>query len=151
MTDEEYMRLALLEAESAYDLDEIPIGAVIVDENGRVISKEHNLKEGRKTPILHAEIVALLNLHTQTRRMYLNGCTMYVTLEPCPMCAAALVMERISRIVFAAEDLRYGACGSVYNLVEDRRLNHKIEVTRGVSRDEAEGLMKRFFSKLRED
>jgi len=151
MNDEDYMRIALMEAEKAFGEGEIPIGAIIVDENGSVISKGHNIKEREKTPILHAEIVSLLNLHNSTKRMYLNGYTMYVTLEPCPMCATALVMERISRVVFALEDLRYGACGSVFNLIDEPHLNHRIQITKGILREEALRLLRQFFERLRED
>ncbi len=147
--DISFMTEALKEAQKAYDAGEIPVGAVIVNERGEIIGRGYNLKESTKIPILHAEIVAILDAHRYGSLMYLSGCTLYTTLEPCPMCAGALLNERISEIVFATEDSRYGACGSVYNLVSDNHLNHRISVRRGIMRDESASLIKNFFQRLR--
>ncbi|MCX7944070.1 MAG: nucleoside deaminase [Deltaproteobacteria bacterium] len=147
--DINYMREALCEATKAYNALEIPVGAVIVNEFGEIVGRGYNLKETTKVPILHAEIVAILNAHKIRKKMYLSNCTIYTTLEPCPMCAAALVNERISHIVYALEDMKYGACGSAYNLVSDNKLNHRILVRAGVLREESLNLIKRFFNQLR--
>lgn len=144
-----YMREALQEAQRGYDLREVPVGSIIVNSSGRIIGRGYNLKESAKFPILHSEIVAIMNAYKNQSEMYLSGCTLYTTLEPCPMCAAALVNVRISRIVFGAEDKKYGSCGSVFNLISDPHLNHKIDVVGGVLRDESVFLIKSFFEKLR--
>ncbi len=148
--DNYYMLEALKEAQKAYDEGEIPVGAIIVNENGEIAGRGHNLKKRHRIPILHAEIVAILDAHRNRAGLYLTGYTMYTTLEPCPMCAAALVNERISRIVFAAEDSKYGACGSVYNITNDSNLNHRIHIKSRVMKEEASALLKRFFARLRE-
>ncbi|MGB9600104.1 MAG: nucleoside deaminase [Myxococcota bacterium] len=146
-----FMKEALLMAQKAYLEKEVPVGSVIVDRNGEIIGRGYNLKESAKLPILHSEIIAILNAYKNFSGMYLIGCTLYTTLEPCPMCAAALVNIRISRIVFAADDPKYGACGSVFNLASDPHLNHRIEVMGGVLRDESVNLIKTFFSELRRE
>ncbi len=149
-SDIEYMRLALLEAKKAFEYGEVPVGAVIVDKDGNVLGQGFNLKENSKLPILHAEIVSILDAHKNNRRMYLDGCTIYVTLEPCPMCASALVYERIHRIIYSASDNKYGACGSVFNLIRNDAMNHKIEVTGGLLKEESMTLIKTFFERLRD-
>lgn len=149
MSDVEYMKIALDEAREAFEAGEVPVGAVIVDIKGNIIGRGYNLKENSNIPILHAEIVAILSVHRNQRRMYLDGCTIYVTLEPCPMCAAALLQERISRIVYSASDYKYGACGSVFNLTENNAMNHRIKVIGGVLSDESSALLKSFFERLR--
>ncbi len=145
-----FMGEALNEARKAFESGEIPVGAVIVSNEGEILSRGFNLKETTKIPLMHAEIVAILDLHRNHNMMYLYGCTLYTTLEPCPMCAGALVNERISEIVFAAEDKKYGACGSVFNLTSDRNLNHSIRVRSGILREDAISLIDKFFSHLRE-
>ncbi|MCX7958805.1 MAG: nucleoside deaminase [Deltaproteobacteria bacterium] len=148
--DISFMREALSEAEKAFEAGEIPVGALIVNRDGKIIARGMNLKETTKTPIMHAEIVAIIDAHRNRRMMYLTDSILYTTLEPCPMCAGALVNERISEIVFAAEDKKYGACGSVYNIASDSNMNHRIIVTGGVLRDESVSLINKFFARLRE-
>ncbi len=145
-----FMSEALRLAQKAFELNEVPVGALIVDSEENIIGRGLNLKETTKMPVMHAEMVAIISAHKNKKMMYLSGCTLYTTLEPCPMCAGALVNERITRIVFATEDNRYGACGSVYNLSFDNNLNHKIQVVSGVLREESVALIKRFFGSLRE-
>lgn len=143
------MSEALKEARKAFEAGEVPVGAIIVNEEKRIIGRGYNLKETKKIPLFHAEIVAILDAHKNENRMYLLGCSLYTTLEPCPMCAGALINERISEIIFATEDKRFGACGSVYNLTSDNHLNHKIKVRCGILKDEASFLIKDFFERLR--
>ncbi len=148
MKDLFFMRQALQEAELALAKGEIPIGAVIV-KDGQVIGRGHNLKETRNDPTLHAEIVAISAATAQLGTWRLTGTTIYVTIEPCPMCAGALVQARIDRLVYGADDLKAGAVGSLMDIVRDPRLNHQLVVTRGVLAEEATELLQRFFAKLR--
>lgn len=147
MVDEDFMRLALIEAKKAYDLGEVPVGAVIV-QHGKVISSAYNLREIQKKAIAHAEILAIDKACKNLGGWRLPKCTMYVTLEPCPMCAGAIINARIDRVVFGAFDLKSGSCGSIINLF-DINYNHKAEVCGGVLQDECVQLMKLFFKKLR--
>ena len=140
-----FMRQALVLAKQAYDEGEIPVGALIVD-NGRVIGKGYNQTERLKDPTAHAEILAISAACQTLDNKYLPNCTLYVTLEPCPMCATALVWSKIGRIVFAAHDDKYGACGSHFNLHQHPALNHKIEVLEGVMAQESEQMIKDFFA-----
>ncbi|HHW14884.1 MAG TPA: nucleoside deaminase [Firmicutes bacterium] len=142
------MRLALAEAEEAARLGEIPIGAVLVAQ-GEVIGTGHNLRETLQDPTLHAEIVALRRAAQNKRSWRLTGATMYVTIEPCPMCAGALVLARVSRLVYGAKDPKAGAVDSLMDLVRDERLNHRLEVTSGVLAEEATALLQAFFQDLR--
>lgn len=148
MKDLFFMRQALQEAELALAKGEIPIGAVIV-KDGQVIGRGHNLKETRNDPTLHAEIVAISAATAQLGTWRLTGTTIYVTIEPCPMCAGALVQARIDRLVYGADDLKAGAVGSLMDIVRDPRLNHQLVVTRGVLAEKATELLQRFFAKLR--
>ena len=146
--DKKYMKLALQEAQKAAQKEEIPIGAVIV-KNDQVIGRGHNLKEKNTDPILHAEIIAIRQAADFMSSWRLEDCTIYVTLEPCSMCAGALIQARIDKLVFGAFDPKGGACGSLYNLVQDDRFNHQIEVKSGVLADESSKLLKEFFAQLR--
>lgn len=148
-TDEDYMRLALVEAKKALALEEVPIGAVVVCA-GEVVGKGYNLKEKDNDPTAHAEIIALRDAAKNLSSWRLDGCQLYVTIEPCPMCAGAIIQARIERLIYGADDPKAGAIGSLYNLVEDERLNHQVaEVKGGVLAEECRNLMKSFFSKLR--
>lgn len=148
VADAAFMRLALAEAEEAARLGEIPIGAVLV-EQGEVIGTGHNLRETLQDPTLHAEIVALRRAAQNKRSWRLTGATMYVTIEPCPMCAGALVLARVARLVYGAKDPKAGAVDSLMDLVRDERLNHRLEVTSEVLAEEAAGLLQAFFQDLR--
>jgi tRNA(adenine34) deaminase len=121
---------------------------VIVHE-GKIVGRGFNKVESGKDASLHAEMIALRQAAKKLGRWRLSGCTMYVTLEPCAMCAGAMVLSRIDRLVYAASDPKAGACGSVFNIVEDKKLNHRIRVVRGVREDEASQLLKSFFKKRR--
>lgn len=145
---EQWMKQALREAKLAYEEDEVPVGAVVVHK-GSVIGRGHNQIERLQDPTAHAEMIALTAAcnHLESRR--LEGCTMYVTLEPCPMCAGAIVLSRIPTLVFSAFDSKAGACGTLYNITHDRRLNHTVHVVSGVCDRESEELLKSFFGKVR--
>ncbi len=145
---EYYMSLALKEAERAFMLDEVPVGAVVV-KNDIVISKGHNVRETIKSATGHAEITAIEEACRALGGWRLIDCDLYVTLEPCPMCAGAAVNARINRIIFGAYDQKAGACGSVYNIANDERLNHRMEVISGVLEEECRELLQEFFRKKR--
>ena len=149
MTDhEQWMTLAMREAQRAFDDGEVPVGAVVVHE-GRVIGRGYNQIERLQDPTAHAEMIALTAAanHLSTRR--LDGCTLYVTLEPCPMCAGAVVLARVPTLVFGAYDPKAGACGTLFNIPEDGRLNHRVQVVPGVLDRESEELLKGFFGRVR--
>ncbi len=147
--DELFMKEALKEADKAYKLLEIPIGAVIV-KDGKIVGIGHNLKETMKDATLHAEITAIKAACKNLGGWRLPGCTMYVTLEPCAMCAGALVNARIERLVIGARDYKTGACGSVFNVVQKENLNHQIDVQFGVLEKECSDIVKNFFAELRQ-
>ncbi len=146
--DERFMRAAIEAARIAEDNGDVPIGAVIVCEN-RIIGRAYNQREQLKDPTAHAEIIALTQAAAARQSWRLNGCTMYVTLEPCPMCAGALVLSRMDRLVFGCGDPKAGACGSLYNIVDDERLNHRLEVTAGVLAEECKEQLQNFFEQKR--
>src|SRR2546426_10032967 len=145
--DLEYMRLALEQAGLAPALGEVPIGAVLV-QDGQVLAQVHNFREVWQDPTAHAEIVAIREAAGRLGTWRLTGATLYVTVEPCSMCAGAIIQSRISRLVFGARDPKAGACGSVFNLPEERRLNHKAEVTGGGIGTRKEGDSLTFFATL---
>src|SRR4051794_23632362 len=149
MTDDELMRLALDEARLALDHGDVPIGAVVVDADGSVVARAHNEREKAGDPTAHAEILALRAAAAVVGGWRLEGLTLVVTLEPCPMCAGALVNGRMARVVFGAYDPKAGACGSLYNLGADPRLNHELEVQGGVCADESAQLLESFFATRR--
>jgi len=142
------MRMAIESAKIAEDNGDVPIGAVIVFE-GRIIAKAYNQREQLQDPTAHAEIIALTQAAAALESWRLNGCTVYVTLEPCPMCAGALVLARIDRLVYGCDDPKTGAVKSLYNIVTDGRLNHRLEVTSGVLADECTQLLQHFFQNRR--
>ena len=148
LTDEEAMALALEEAAAAVDHGDVPIGAVVLVD-GAVIARRHNERERRPDPTAHAEILALADAAAALGTWRLTAATLVVTLEPCPMCAGALVASRLGRLVFAAPDLKAGACGSLYNLCTDPRLNHEVDVTAGVRAEEAAAMLTGFFASRR--
>jgi len=147
--DEHFMRLALAEAEIARSLGEVPVGAIAVHE-GRVIGRGHNLRETEANPLRHAELLALDEAARILRAWRLLGVTLYVTLEPCLMCAGASVLARIDRLVYAAPDPKAGAVTSVFQVLDEPRLNHRVQVTSGVLADDATLLLKTFFRDLRQ-
>ncbi len=146
--DEYYMRLALREAEAAMAEGEVPVGAVIV-QGDRLLAAAHNQREQLRDPTAHAEMIAITQAAAARNDWRLEGCTLYVTLEPCPMCAGAIVQARIARVVYGARDPKAGACESLYRLVNDPRLNHRAELRGGVLAEEAAELLRRFFRERR--
>ena len=148
MNHDYYMGEALAEAREAFNDGEIPIGAVVV-RDGQIISRGHNAREALKDATAHAEIVALRRAGETLGGWRLPECILYVTVEPCPMCAGAMIQARLPRLVFGARDAKGGAVGSLYNLVQDERFNHRLEVVEGVMAEEAAELMQRFFRERR--
>ena len=146
--EEKFMKLALKEAKKAYDKGEVPVGAVIV-KNGEVISRAHNLKEIKNDTTNHAELLAIKKASKKLNSWRLTDCEMYVTLEPCAMCAGALIQSRIKKVYIGTMDLKTGACGSVLNLLEDYTFNHKVEIEKGIMQQECEKILKDFFKMLR--
>jgi tRNA(adenine34) deaminase len=147
--DETFMGLALDEARIAEEAGEVPVGCVIVHE-GSVIARGHNLREEIQDPTAHAELLALRDAARALGTWRLSGATCYVTLEPCPMCAGALVNARVDRVVFGADDPKAGATTTLYTIGTDLRLNHRFALTQGVRREESADLLKRFFGSIRE-
>lgn len=146
--DEMFMLEALKEAIIARDKDEVPIGAVIVH-NGKIISRGHNQVETLKDPTAHAEMIALTSAANFLGSKWLLGASIYVTIEPCSMCAGALVLSRIKNLVYGASDPKTGACGSVANIVSNKKLNHRLRVKKGVLKDDCSALLKEFFKEKR--
>lgn len=145
---ENFMNEALKEAKKAYKKEEIPVGAVIV-KNGKIISKAHNLKETKKRTTSHAEIIAINKANKKLKNWRLNDCEMYVTLEPCPMCAGAILQSRIKHLVYGASDPKGGAVESVIKMLNNTLWNHKVDVTAGVLEEESAELLKNFFRRKR--
>lgn len=146
---DEAMRLALAEAAQAVPHADVPVGAVLLGPDGDVLAAGHNEREASGDPTAHAEVLALRRAAERLGTWRLEGCTLVVTLEPCTMCAGALVLGRVARLVYGAEDPKAGAVGSLWDVVRDRRLNHRPEVLRGVLADECGALLKEFFSSYR--
>lgn len=142
------MKLAIEQAQIAEENSDVPIGTVIVYKN-QIIGKAYNQREQLQDPTAHAEIIALTQAAAFLESWRLHGCTMYVTLEPCPMCAGALVLARIDRLVYGCDDPKTGAVKSLYNIVNDERLNHTINVTSGILAEECSGLLQQFFQRRR--
>lgn len=147
MTDERYMRLALIQAEFARRIDEVPIGAVIVH-NDQVIAAAHNTRESTQNPVAHAEITAILAAAQALQSWRLCDCTLYVTLEPCPMCAGAIINARIPTVVFGAWDAKAGAFGTLYDLSEGK-LNHTPQIRGGILEEECANLLSSYFKEKR--
>ena len=146
--EEKYMKLALKEAKKAYDKLEVPVGAVIV-KNGEIIAKAHNLKETKFDTTKHAEILAIQKASKKLKSWRLIDCEMYVTLEPCSMCAGAMINSRIKKVYIGAMDEKTGAVGSVLNLFDDYTFNHKVEAETGIMEKECQEILKNFFKELR--
>jgi tRNA(adenine34) deaminase len=147
--DERFMRAALDEARAADEADEVPVGAVVVHQ-GRIIGRGHNQRQTLRDPTAHAEMLALTAAAQYLGDWRLTGCTLVVTLEPCTMCAGAIVLARIERLVFGVADPKAGACGSVYTITHGPRSNHQVAVTRGVLEDECSAILQKFFARQRE-
>lgn len=148
MEQENYMELALNEAKKAYKKEEIPVGAIIV-KDGEVISRAYNQKETKNNPIAHAEILAIERASKKLGRWRLDDCDLYVTLEPCPMCAGAIIQARIKNLYIGTMDPKTGACGSVLDLSKDFPFNHKVNTIVGIKKLECEKILKDFFKQLR--
>jgi tRNA(adenine34) deaminase len=146
--DEYFMREALKEAQIAFEEDEVPIGAVIV-KDGEILAKAHNLREQLNDPTAHAELIAIRLAAVRLNSWRLLDTTIYVTVEPCPMCAGAIVLARVKRLVFGATDPKAGAAGTLMNLLNDARLNHQVEITGGVLAEESRELLRTFFLQRR--
>jgi tRNA(adenine34) deaminase len=147
--DIKYMKMALAEARKAYQRAEVPIGAVVIC-NDQVVGRGFNLREQTQDPTSHAEMIALKEAAKNEASWRLEDCQLYVTLEPCPMCAGAILQSRIKRLVYGASDPKAGAVNSLYQLLNDERFNHQVEVEAGVMEKEAAQLLKDFFRDLRE-
>lgn len=148
MDKEFFMREALKEARKAYNKDEVPVGCVIVKDD-KIIGRGHNLKETKTDTTKHAELIAISRASKKLHSWRLLGCQMYVTLEPCPMCAGAIIQSRIDKVYIGTMDNKTGACGSVLNLFEDYTFNHHVEVEKNVLGEECAKILKDFFKKLR--
>lgn len=147
-TDEYFMELALAEAQKAAAIGEVPIGAIIVHDN-QVIGRAHNLRETSKNAVTHAELMAIQQSCEHMDNWRLENTTIYVTLEPCPMCAGAILQSRIPRVVYGARDIKAGCVHSLYNLLNDARFNHECEVTEGVLAQQCGAILTQFFQDLR--
>ncbi|MFA4993462.1 MAG: tRNA adenosine(34) deaminase TadA [Candidatus Omnitrophota bacterium] len=143
-----FMSEALKEAQKAFEEDEVPVGAVIVHE-GRIIARGHNQIERLKDPTAHAEIIAITSAANYLGTKWLNGSSLYVTIEPCSMCAGAMVLARVKSLYFGASDPKTGACGSIIDIANHKKLNHRIKTTRGILEAECGSLLKDFFRKKR--
>lgn len=144
------MKYALQEATRAFDENEVPVGAVIIHQNS-IIAKGHNQVERMNDSTAHAEMIALTAAFASLENKFLNDCTLYVTMEPCPMCASALVLSRISTVVFGCYDPKMGGCGSVLNITENKKLNHRVHIIGGVLDSDCGGLLKDFFATKRKN
>ena len=147
--DEYFMKEAIKEAMKAEEIKEVPIGAVLVM-NGEIISRAHNLRELEQNAIAHAELLAIDQACRQTGSWRLEDSTLYVTLEPCPMCAGAIILSRVKRVVYGASDPKGGCAGTLMNLLEDERFNHQCVVTKGVLEEDCGKLLSQFFRSIRD-
>jgi tRNA(adenine34) deaminase len=145
---EQWMKVALREAQRAFDADEVPVGAIVLHD-GKIIGRGYNQIEQLHDPTAHAEMIAITAAANFMQSRRLDNCTLYVTLEPCAMCAGAIVLARIPTLVFSSYDSKAGACGTLYNIVEDGKLNHIVHVVGGVCDRESSMLLKSFFRKVR--
>ncbi len=148
--DLRFMKEAMKQAKKAYETGEVPIGCVIVENStGRIIGRGYNRRNTDKTTLAHAEITAIKKASKVMGDWRLEGCTIYITLEPCPMCAGAIVQARLDRCVYAAPSDKAGCAGSVVNLLEEPGFNHQVALTKGLMEEESQALIKRFFKELR--
>ena len=143
-----FMKEALKEAQKSYKKEEIPVGAIIV-KDGKIIARGHNLKETKTDPTKHAEIIAIQKACKKLQTWRLTGCTMYVTLEPCSMCAGSLIQSRLDKVVIGTMDEKTGACGSVLNLLADYKFNHIVQIETGIMQEECKKILHQFFKELR--
>lgn len=150
MDKEYYMNIALNEAKKAYNELEVPVGAIIV-KDGKIIARAYNEKEKKNDTTKHAEILAIQKASKKLKNWRLYDCDMYVTLEPCSMCAGALIQARLRKVYIGAMDEKTGSCGSVLNLLEDYKFNHKVDIEYGVCQKECEDILKKFFKNLRKN
>lgn len=146
---QKYMKEALKQAQKAYEKGEIPVGAIIVKQN-KIIARAYNEKETKQDTTKHAEIIAIQKASKKLKTWRLTDCEMYVTLEPCSMCAGALIQARLKKVYIGTMDQKTGSCGSVLNLLEDYTFNHKVEIETGIMQKECEDLLKKFFKELRQ-
>lgn len=149
LTDEQYMREAILEAKKAEEIAEVPIGAIIVLD-GKIIGRGHNLRECEQNAIAHAELLAIDQACKEVKSWRLENAELYVTLEPCPMCSGAIILSRIKRVIYGAADPKGGCAGTLMNLLQDDRFNHKSDITSGVLEEECGLLLSDFFRGIRE-
>ena len=147
---EKYMQEALKQAQIAFEKDEVPVGVVIVHQN-QIIARAHNQIKTLKDPTAHAEMIAITQAAAYFKNERLNTCDVYVTIEPCSMCAGAMILARIKNLFYAAKDPKSGAAGSVVNILQNNNLNHRVKVTHGVLKDESRFLIQEFFKKKRTD
>lgn len=145
-----FMELALREAERAYEKKEVPVGAIVVDSNGAIIGRGYNQVEMLCDTTAHAEMIAMTSAMGTLQEKYLTDCTLIVTMEPCPMCAGAMVNAKLGRLVFGAYDPKMGACGTVFNLASSNRLNHRIEVVGGILEEKTTAILRSFFLNVRQ-
>jgi tRNA(adenine34) deaminase len=148
MNDIMYMQAALKQAQSAFLRDEVPVGCVIICEN-KIIARAHNQVETLKDPTAHAEMIAITQATSAMGSKWLQGCTVYVTIEPCQMCAGALILARIKKLVFGADDPKTGAFGSACNILQSENINHNFEVTRGICKEASSSIITEFFKNKR--
>ena len=148
MNDEYFMTEALKEAQKAFDIDEVPIGAVI-EHKGEIIGRGYNRRNTEKNPLMHAEIIAINEAAKVIGDWRIEDCTMYVTVEPCPMCSGAIVQARIPKVVFGTHNAKAGCGGSIINLLQMEKLKHRCEVVSGIMEDECRDMMKMFFKRFR--
>ncbi|MEM9665981.1 MAG: tRNA adenosine(34) deaminase TadA [Bacteroidota bacterium] len=146
--DRRWMQVALQEAERAFDAGEVPVGAVVV-RGTDLVGRGHNMVEQLRDPTAHAEMIAITAACETLGTKHLDGCTLYVTMEPCPMCAGAVVWSRLDRLVFGAFDEKAGAASTLYNIPQDARLNHRVELLTGLEADRAAALLRSFFAQRR--
>jgi tRNA(adenine34) deaminase len=149
MGDDEAMAIALDEARLAAEAGDVPVGCVVLGPDGGLLARRHNEREADQDPTAHAEILALRDAAARLGTWRLAGCTLVVTLEPCPMCAGALVAGRLAKVVFGAPDPKAGACGTLYNLCVDPRLNHEVDVVHGVRAEDCAAVLSAFFAARR--
>ncbi len=148
MQDRKYMMLAIKQAKMAVQKGEIPVGAIIVKDD-KIIAKAHNLKETKVNPLAHAEMLAIQKALKKLGSMYLTDCTIYVTLEPCPMCAGSMLLSRMTRLVYACPESKLGAAESLFNIVDNNNINHRLEVRAGVCEQESKQILQEFFKQKR--
>lgn len=146
---ERWMSLALREAEKAFEKDEVPVGAVVLDSNGSVVGRGFNQTEMLSDATAHAEMIALTAAMATMDSKYLQDCTLVVTLEPCPMCSGAILLAKVGRVVFGSYDAKMGAAGTLFNLLDNPKLNHRAELIGGVMEAQTTALLKEFFAKAR--